>query len=197
MNDDSTAVAEPELAEPYLRQILDTAGLAVEYVRAEGTRCTCAATTAPSSRSWTSPADTARCFSATTTRKSPHTPGTCSPNTPVHAQFSRHPYANRLAAELNRIIARELSDDEPYYAIFGNSGAESVEAAVKHAELDRAYGSPHCSTRSRPKSTRRAPPSRKRSPPSTARRPHASGPPRGRRQRCLPPSGGGDQAPQQ
>ncbi|WP_333758173.1 aspartate aminotransferase family protein [Streptomyces sp. ISBFB 2968] len=57
--------------------------------------------------------------------------------TPVHAQFSRHPYADELAAELNRIVQRERGDDESYYAIFANSGAEAVEAAMKHAELDR------------------------------------------------------------
>ncbi|MEU9418211.1 aminotransferase class III-fold pyridoxal phosphate-dependent enzyme [Streptomyces sp. NPDC051000] len=57
--------------------------------------------------------------------------------TPVHAQFSRHPYANDVAEVLNRIIQRERGDDEQYYAIFANSGAEAVEAAIKHAELDR------------------------------------------------------------
>ncbi|XVS67519.1 aspartate aminotransferase family protein [Actinosynnema sp. CA-299493] len=56
---------------------------------------------------------------------------------PVHAQFSRHPYARDLARELNRVLHREHGDDEPYSAIFANSGAEAVEAAVKHAELDR------------------------------------------------------------
>ncbi|UQX05332.1 aminotransferase class III-fold pyridoxal phosphate-dependent enzyme [Streptomyces sp. RerS4] len=57
--------------------------------------------------------------------------------TPVHAQFSRHPYANDVAEVLNRILQRERGDDEQYYAIFANSGAEAVEAAMKHAELDR------------------------------------------------------------
>ncbi|MEV5551965.1 aminotransferase class III-fold pyridoxal phosphate-dependent enzyme [Streptomyces sp. NPDC052309] len=57
--------------------------------------------------------------------------------TPVHAQFSRHPYANDVAAALNRIVQRERGDDESYYAIFANSGAEANEAAMKHAELDR------------------------------------------------------------
>ncbi|ACU38525.1 aminotransferase class III-fold pyridoxal phosphate-dependent enzyme [Actinosynnema pretiosum subsp. pretiosum] len=59
--------------------------------------------------------------------------------TPIHAQFSRHPYANRLANELNAVLHREFGVSEPYYAVFANSGAEAVEAAVKHAELDRGH----------------------------------------------------------
>lgn len=57
--------------------------------------------------------------------------------TPIHAQFSRHPYANDVAVALNRIIHGELGIDEPYAVIFGNSGAEAIEAAIKHAELER------------------------------------------------------------
>ncbi|MET8977512.1 aminotransferase class III-fold pyridoxal phosphate-dependent enzyme [Streptomyces sp. NPDC004539] len=56
---------------------------------------------------------------------------------PVHAQFSRHPYAGRLAAALDTIVRRETGTDETYSAVFANSGAEAVEVAVKHAELDR------------------------------------------------------------
>ncbi|WP_231626672.1 aspartate aminotransferase family protein [Streptomyces apocyni] len=56
---------------------------------------------------------------------------------PVHAQFSLHPDANQLALALNRIMRRELDDPEPHFAIFANSGAEANEAAIKHAELDR------------------------------------------------------------
>ncbi|MEJ2857694.1 MULTISPECIES: aspartate aminotransferase family protein [unclassified Saccharothrix] len=59
--------------------------------------------------------------------------------TPIHAQFSRHPYANDLANRLNTILHREFGVSEPYYAVFANSGAEAIEAAVKHAELDRVY----------------------------------------------------------
>ncbi|MBP2337567.1 acetylornithine/succinyldiaminopimelate/putrescine aminotransferase [Saccharothrix coeruleofusca] len=56
---------------------------------------------------------------------------------PVHAQFSYHPYANDLAAALNRVLWREFGTDEPYSAIFANTGAEAVEVALKHAEMDR------------------------------------------------------------
>jgi acetylornithine/succinyldiaminopimelate/putrescine aminotransferase len=59
--------------------------------------------------------------------------------TPIHAQFSRHPYANDLANRLNAILHREFGVSEPYYAVFANSGAEAIEAAVKHAELDRVH----------------------------------------------------------
>ncbi|MFD0395971.1 aminotransferase class III-fold pyridoxal phosphate-dependent enzyme [Streptomyces nogalater] len=56
---------------------------------------------------------------------------------PIHAQFSRASHANRLAAALNEILQREHGDDERYFAIFANSGAEAIEAAIKHAELGR------------------------------------------------------------
>ncbi|WP_455132292.1 aminotransferase class III-fold pyridoxal phosphate-dependent enzyme [Microbacterium aurum] len=57
--------------------------------------------------------------------------------TPIHAQFSRHPYANDVANQLNRIVRRELDSDEGYFAIFANSGAEAIEAGLKHAEFER------------------------------------------------------------
>jgi acetylornithine/succinyldiaminopimelate/putrescine aminotransferase len=57
--------------------------------------------------------------------------------TPIHAQFSPHSQANVLATELNKILHRETGEVEPYFAIFGNSGAEAIEAALKHAEFDR------------------------------------------------------------
>ncbi|WP_156754231.1 aminotransferase class III-fold pyridoxal phosphate-dependent enzyme, partial [Actinokineospora pegani] len=56
---------------------------------------------------------------------------------PVHAQFSYHPYANELANALNAVLHREFGVREPYSAVFANSGAEGVEIAMKHAELDR------------------------------------------------------------
>ncbi|MFG2050643.1 aspartate aminotransferase family protein [Micromonospora sp. NPDC048935] len=57
--------------------------------------------------------------------------------TPIHAQFSRHPYANDLARKINTILWREFATSEPYSAVFSNSGAESIEIAIKHAEMDR------------------------------------------------------------
>ncbi|MFM9368528.1 aminotransferase class III-fold pyridoxal phosphate-dependent enzyme [Streptomyces sp. Da 82-17] len=58
-------------------------------------------------------------------------------NLPVHAQFSLRGEAGRLAAALSDVVRRETGVREPYVATFGNSGAEAVEAAVKHAELVR------------------------------------------------------------
>src|SRR6188472_4308965 len=49
---------------------------------------------------------------------------------PVHSQGSRHDLAGRLAREL----ARRAGGD--YRVVFANSGAEAVEAAMKHAILE-------------------------------------------------------------
>lgn len=49
---------------------------------------------------------------------------------PMHAQGSRRDFAAQLASELSR---RAHGD---YCVIFGNSGAEAVEAAMKHAMLE-------------------------------------------------------------
>ncbi|MDQ3625141.1 MAG: aspartate aminotransferase family protein, partial [Verrucomicrobiota bacterium] len=49
---------------------------------------------------------------------------------PIHAQGSRRDYAATLARELSR---RAKGD---YCVVFGNSGAEAVEAAMKHAMLE-------------------------------------------------------------
>src|SRR6185369_2925366 len=49
---------------------------------------------------------------------------------PVHAQGSRRTYAAQLA---RRLSERAEGD---YCVIFGNSGAEAVEAAMKHAMLE-------------------------------------------------------------
>lgn len=56
---------------------------------------------------------------------------------PVLAQFSRSDEATALAADLDRAVRRQVGGAEPYHAVFANSGAEAVEIAVKHAELDR------------------------------------------------------------
>ncbi|MFE2571823.1 aspartate aminotransferase family protein [Streptomyces mirabilis] len=56
---------------------------------------------------------------------------------PVLAQASRQPAAGRVLTRLNDIVHREFGTTEPYYGVFSNSGAESVEVALKHAEFDR------------------------------------------------------------
>ena len=49
---------------------------------------------------------------------------------PMHAQGSRREYAGRLAEVLNRRIGGD------YCVLFGNSGTEAIEAAMKHAMLE-------------------------------------------------------------
>lgn len=49
---------------------------------------------------------------------------------PIHSQGSRSDLANQLAAELSRRAGGD------YCAVFGNSGAEAIEAAMKHAMLE-------------------------------------------------------------
>lgn len=129
---------EPQLAEPHLRAVLATAGLDAEYVRAEGNTLY---RRAPDSTE-IPVLDYAGGYGSLLLGH--HHPEITAyarelldAGTPVHAQFSVHPEANRLALALNRILRRELGDDEPYMAIFANSGAEANEAAIKHAELDR------------------------------------------------------------
>ncbi|MFC9293561.1 aspartate aminotransferase family protein [Streptomyces sp. NPDC057011] len=134
----NTASARLELAEPHLREVLASAGLDVEYVRSEGNTLY-----RLDDRGREIPvADFAGGYgSVLLGHNNPeivaHAKSLLDAGTPIHAQFSRHPYANDVARALNTIVQRELGDDEPYFAIFANSGAEAVEAAVKHAELDR------------------------------------------------------------
>lgn len=57
--------------------------------------------------------------------------------TAVHAQFSIRGKAGKVAHALNTILQREVPSEEPFITTFANSGAEAVEAAIKHAELSR------------------------------------------------------------
>ncbi|MEU2212486.1 aminotransferase class III-fold pyridoxal phosphate-dependent enzyme [Streptomyces hygroscopicus] len=59
--------------------------------------------------------------------------------TPSHAQLSKRTEAQRVAAALDAIVRRELGATEPYEVVFANTGAEAVEAAMKHAELARVF----------------------------------------------------------
>ena len=58
-------------------------------------------------------------------------------STPIHSQFSRRPEANEVTAVLNTIARREFGTSDTYFGVFANTGAEAIEAAVKHAEMDR------------------------------------------------------------
>ncbi|SFN28660.1 MULTISPECIES: aspartate aminotransferase family protein [unclassified Streptomyces] len=127
-----------ELAEPNLRRLLSTAGLDVEYVRASGNTLYRKGANGEEIPVLDYAAGYgALIFGHNHPDIVAHARELLDEQTPVLAQFSSHPYANRLAAELNRIIHRETGSDEPYYATFANSGAEGIEVALKHAELDR------------------------------------------------------------
>ncbi|GAB3449340.1 aminotransferase class III-fold pyridoxal phosphate-dependent enzyme [Actinophytocola sediminis] len=66
-----------------------------------------------------------------------HVTGLLQRDAPVLTQLSLRPQAHEVVGTLNRILHREFGSDEPYFGVFANSGAEGVEVAVKHAELDR------------------------------------------------------------
>jgi acetylornithine/succinyldiaminopimelate/putrescine aminotransferase/predicted amino acid dehydrogenase len=55
----------------------------------------------------------------------------------VHAQFSLRRRAGDLAQRLDAIAARETGGQWHFKSVFANSGAEAIEAAIKHAELER------------------------------------------------------------
>ncbi|EIV92730.1 aspartate aminotransferase family protein [Frankia sp. QA3] len=132
-----TAEAELELTEPTMRGWLSTIGLDAVYVRAEGNTLY-----AQEGAEEIPVLDYvggygSLIFGHNNPRIVARAQTLLAEQVPVHAQFSRHPYANDVARLLNTIIGRELGTDEPYSAIFANSGAEAVEVAIKHAELDR------------------------------------------------------------
>ncbi|MBV2155283.1 aspartate aminotransferase family protein [Kitasatospora sp. SUK 42] len=133
----NSTAAEPELAEPYLREWLSTVGLDVEYVRAEGNTLYFLDDGREVPVLDYAGGYGSLIFGHNNPEIVAHAKALLDGGSPVHAQFSRHPYANQVATALNRIIHRELGTDEPYSVIFGNSGAEANEAAIKHAELDR------------------------------------------------------------
>lgn len=126
-----------DYAEPYLLGVLATAGLDVEYTRGAGD-------TLYYRKDGREIAvlDFVGGYGSTLLGHSnpeliEHARALLAGQTPIHAQFSRHSYANRVVSQLNSIIRRELDDDENYFAIFANSGAEAIEAAMKHAEFER------------------------------------------------------------
>lgn len=132
------AVDTTELAEPHLARWLKSLRLDVEYTRAEGNTLHYLTDEGEE----ISVLDLVGGWGATMLGHNhpdlvAYAKELLDAGTPIHAQYSKHPYANVLAEKINGIIHREFGVDEPYWATFANSGAESVEAAVKHAELDR------------------------------------------------------------
>ncbi len=129
---------QPELAEAYLRGLLASLGLDVNYVRAEGNTLYYL----NGSGEEVAVADFVGGYgSLMLGHNNPdiisYATELLSRQVPIHAQFSYHPYANDLALALNRIIWREFGTEERYRAIFASTGAEAIETAMKHAEMDR------------------------------------------------------------
>ncbi|WP_432044101.1 aspartate aminotransferase family protein [Streptomyces cadmiisoli] len=129
---------ETQLAEPHLGAVLASAGLDAEYVRAEGNTLYQRAEDGREipvldyaggygSLMWGHNHPTIVAYAKEL----------LDAGVPVHSQFSLHPEAAELALALSRIVRRESGYDEPYFAVFANTGAEANEAAVKHAEMDR------------------------------------------------------------
>lgn len=135
MNGNAT---EPEITEPNMRALLGSVGLDVEYLRAEGNTLVQAGADGED----VAVLDHVGGYgSLLLGHNNPeivaHAKKLLDARTPVHIQFSRHSSANRLALALNRILHRELETTEDYLAFFASTGAEAVETAIKHAELDR------------------------------------------------------------
>ncbi|MFI1227471.1 MULTISPECIES: aspartate aminotransferase family protein [unclassified Streptomyces] len=128
----------PELAEPFLRNVLGTFGIDVKYSRAQGNtliRQEADGTEVPV-------LDMVGGYGSLIFGH--HHPGIVAAamahlesRTPILSQFSQQPVASEVAARLNAIARRELEPDQTYSCTFANSGAEAIEVAVKHAELDR------------------------------------------------------------
>ncbi|MFJ4183922.1 aspartate aminotransferase family protein [Kitasatospora sp. NPDC089509] len=129
-----------ELAERYLSQALSVWGLDVEYVRAEGDTMYLSGAAGERSEVVDFVGGFGSLFFG---HNHPelvaHATGLLTAGTPSHAQLSRRTEAQRVAAALETITSRELDAGEPYEVVFANSGAEAVEAAVKHAELARFF----------------------------------------------------------
>ncbi len=59
--------------------------------------------------------------------------------TAFHNQFSIRTGAADLAAFINPLLQQETGWNEPFMCAFSSTGAESVEVALKHAEMSRGY----------------------------------------------------------
>lgn len=133
-----TEVAAPVLADANVRQMLSPFGLDIEYTRAEGNALHYTDAEGRERRV----VDYACGFGSlmlghNNPEIAQRAKEILDSQIPVHTQLARHSHTNDLATALNKIIQRELNTDEPYFALFGNSGAEAVEIAIKHAEYDR------------------------------------------------------------
>ncbi|MEU4499304.1 aminotransferase class III-fold pyridoxal phosphate-dependent enzyme [Streptomyces sp. NPDC023998] len=134
----ASQTSELELAEPMMLQWLSMLGVDVEYVRGEGNTLHYL----DDKGKQISVLDYAGGYGALILgHNHPEIVAAAKDfldaGTPVLAQASRQSAASSVASTLNTILHREFGVDEPYFAVFSNSGAESVEVALKHAEFDR------------------------------------------------------------
>lgn len=129
---------DAELAEPHIAEWLSSLGLGVEYVRSAGNTIFYRGDEGQE----VAVLDLVGGYGSTILgHNNPEIVGYAKSlleaGTPIHAQISKHPYANDVARKINTIIQREFRTSETYSAVFANSGAEAIEVAIKHAELDR------------------------------------------------------------
>ncbi|MGW5580646.1 aspartate aminotransferase family protein [Micromonospora chokoriensis] len=132
------SVAEPELAEAHMRQLLGSLGLDVNYVRGQANTLYFLDDGQEHAVVDFVGGYGSLIFGHNHPKLVAYAKRLLDAQVPIHAQFSYHPYANELATALNRVHRREFDAAEDYRAIFANSGAEAVETALKHAEMDRS-----------------------------------------------------------
>ncbi|WP_158889685.1 aspartate aminotransferase family protein [Amycolatopsis anabasis] len=134
----SASSLEPAFADSLLNEWLSGMGLGVEYVRAEGNTLYYL-----DENGQEVPVLDHACgfgsliFGHHHPEIVAHAKSALDTQYPVHAQLSVQSHANRIATKLNEIIHRETGTNEPYSAVFANSGAEAIEICMKHAELER------------------------------------------------------------
>ncbi len=134
----NSTIGTPEFADSFMVERLGAFGLALRYVRAEGN--TLYHLTEDGSENGVLDGVSgfgSLMFGHNNPEIVEHAKWVLDQQTPVHAQMGGYSYALNLAAELNKIVRRELGTEDKFWAQFGNTGAEAVEIAIKHAELDR------------------------------------------------------------
>ncbi|UQA90614.1 aspartate aminotransferase family protein [Streptomyces halobius] len=133
-----SSIGSPEFADSFMIETLNEFGLAVRYVRAEGNTLYHVAEDGTEVGVF----DAAGGFGSLMfghhhPQIVAHAKWLLDQQTPVHTQLAGYTFALNLAAELNTVVRRELETEDRFFAHFGNTGAEAVEIAVKHAELER------------------------------------------------------------
>ena len=134
----NSSIGSPEFADSFMVEKLSEFGLAVRYVRAQGNTLYYLADDGTEVGVLDGVSGFGSLmFGHNNPEIVEHAKWVLDQQTPVHAQMGGYSFALNLAAELNTIVRRELGTEDRFYAQFGNTGAEAVEIAIKHAELDR------------------------------------------------------------